>query len=720
MKYLGLLAVLRLLPLLGSAYAQVTDDLAGQAPPPAILPEDDTVGPVGLVDELMLAHSDLTDIMLRQSIGDFDTPDLPFLLTYVDEDNWELIVVMDAFAALLGFEYEEDAVRVAIGRDVQVNVLYGEIYLEAAPSRTQQWIQLYKEKCINVRPGHVAICNYATNLLRQAGVNLSTLGSTTSSRTLSSQNPCNAGSSSLACYYYRLYQDNCIPRHSISRCTTYAAQIESAGYALPTTAPNRDTTPPVITVPRTIIKTTSDPDGARVYYSVSARDGVDGRVSVSCSPRSGSTFDTGYTRVSCTARDSAGNPASRSFYVNVRYNPADTTPPVITVPGTITRTTSDPDGARVYYSVSARDGVDGRVSVSCSPSSDSVFAVGSTTVSCTASDSAGNVRRASFVVNVKLNHMITVPDTITKSTTNPNGLVVEYQVTARDESNIMLSPVCSPASGSLFPARPTTVNCTVEDSSGNVGRASFLVNVLFHVPDDVEFYGGETYIMIFRNSTGAYWSTGTITLGASDTNGAVGMVVSGHTAEIDDPNIYNHRFVSNDASSSPPDTTVVSYNVPVAHVGGSVDAAFILITEPNIIVHDQIRAHDGTIIDVTQGRLADVDRIEPIHIYGINNNGMGTLLFKNATSGSGLANVGISNYASSGGDSGAPIIHYEDDTAHIIGSHVGVLCVFESPSEGQQRINVNGYYYLCDGDTDVFYYTLFSAWENIVDTLDLR
>ncbi|MDA7960632.1 MAG: HYR domain-containing protein, partial [Nitrosopumilus sp.] len=286
-----------LLPLLGSAYAQVTDDLAGQAPPPAILPEDDTVGPVGLVDELMLAHSDLTDIMLRQSIGDFDTPDLPFLLTYVDEDNWELIVVMDAFAALLGFEYEEDAVRVAIGRDVQVNVLYGEIYLEAAPSRTQQWIQLYKEKCINVRPGHVAICNYATNLLRQAGVNLSTLGSTTSSRTLSSQNPCNAGSSSLACYYYRLYQDNCIPRHSISRCTTYAAQIESAGYALPTTAPNRDTTPPVITVPRTIIKTTSDPDGARVYYSVSARDGVDGRVSVSCSPRSGSTFDTGYTRV---------------------------------------------------------------------------------------------------------------------------------------------------------------------------------------------------------------------------------------------------------------------------------------------------------------------------------------------------------------------------------------------------------------------------------------
>ncbi|MDA7973717.1 MAG: HYR domain-containing protein [Nitrosopumilus sp.] len=627
---------------------------------------------------------------------------------------------MDAFAALLGFEYEEDAVRVAIGRDVQVNVLYGEIYLEAAPSRTQQWIQLYKEKCINVRPGHVAICNYATNLLRQAGVNLSTLGSTTSSRTLSSQNPCNAGSSSLACYYYRLYQDNCIPRHSISRCTTYAAQIESAGYALPTTAPNRDTTPPVITVPGTITRTTSDPDGARVYYSVSARDGVDGRVSVSCSPRSGSTFDTGYTRVSCTARDSAGNPASRSFYVNVRYNPADTTPPVITVPGTITRTTSDPDGARVYYSVSARDGVDGRVSVSCSPSSDSVFAVGSTTVSCTASDSAGNVRRASFVVNVKLNHMITVPDTITKSTTNPNGLVVEYQVTARDESNIMLSPVCSPASGSLFPARPTTVNCTVEDSSGNVGRASFLVNVLFHVPDDVEFYGGETYIMIFRNSTGAYWSTGTITLGASDTNGAVGMVVSGHTAEIDDPNIYNHRFVSNDASSSPPDTTVVSYNVPVAHVGGSVDAAFILITEPNIIVHDQIRAHDGTIIDVTQGRLADVDRIEPIHIYGINNNGMGTLLFKNATSGSGLANVGISNYASSGGDSGAPIIHYEDDTAHIIGSHVGVLCVFESPSEGQQRINVNGYYYLCDGDTDVFYYTLFSAWENIVDTLDLR
>ena len=49
-----------------------------------------------------------------------------------------------------------------------------------------------------------------------------------------------------------------------------------------------------------------------------ARDGVDGAVAVSCSPRSGARFRPGRTVVRCEAVDSSGNLAAASFVVHVR------------------------------------------------------------------------------------------------------------------------------------------------------------------------------------------------------------------------------------------------------------------------------------------------------------------------------------------------------------------------------------------------------------------
>lgn len=57
---------------------------------------------------------------------------------------------------------------------------------------------------------------------------------------------------------------------------------------------------------------------ARVRYAVTATDGVDGAVPVSCSPRSGSWFRLGRTSVTCSATDSSGNTATRRFTVTVR------------------------------------------------------------------------------------------------------------------------------------------------------------------------------------------------------------------------------------------------------------------------------------------------------------------------------------------------------------------------------------------------------------------
>jgi len=79
----------------------------------------------------------------------------------------------------------------------------------------------------------------------------------------------------------------------------------------------------------------------------------------------------------------------------------DEVPPVLTTPARIVVDATGPDGAAVSYAASAVDDVDGPVTVTCLPPSGATFAIGTTTVTCTASDSAGNVATASFDVHVK-------------------------------------------------------------------------------------------------------------------------------------------------------------------------------------------------------------------------------------------------------------------------------------------------------------------------------
>src|SRR5207244_4324756 len=63
-----------------------------------------------------------------------------------------------------------------------------------------------------------------------------------------------------------------------------------------------DTTPPVLNLPAKF--STSNPV---VTYTATATDAVDGSLSASCSPPSGSTFPEGATIVQCSATDSRGN-----------------------------------------------------------------------------------------------------------------------------------------------------------------------------------------------------------------------------------------------------------------------------------------------------------------------------------------------------------------------------------------------------------------------------
>jgi hypothetical protein len=139
--------------------------------------------------------------------------------------------------------------------------------------------------------------------------------------------------------------------------------------------------------------------GKVVNFTVSAHDVVSGTFDASCTPQSGSVFPVGARDVTCTATDAAGNTASITFSVTITP-PPDSTPPTITVPANLSVITGSTSGTAVTYAASATDDVDGSVNVSCTPSSGSTFAVGTTTVTCTARDAAGNSATKTFTVTV--------------------------------------------------------------------------------------------------------------------------------------------------------------------------------------------------------------------------------------------------------------------------------------------------------------------------------
>lgn len=100
--------------------------------------------------------------------------------------------------------------------------------------------------------------------------------------------------------------------------------------------------------------------------------------------------------VSAIATDRVGNTA----VTTVGGLSIDRTPPVLTVPDSVTVDASSPAGAGVTYATTATDTLSGPSPVGCNPPSGTTFSIGTTTVTCTVSDAAGNTATRSFPVKV--------------------------------------------------------------------------------------------------------------------------------------------------------------------------------------------------------------------------------------------------------------------------------------------------------------------------------
>ena len=104
--------------------------------------------------------------------------------------------------------------------------------------------------------------------------------------------------------------------------------------------------------------------------------------------------------MTCSVADAAGASDSDGFDVTV----VDTTPPVLAMmPTDRSVTTTDAAGAVVtFIDPTAADVVDADPSVACAPVSGSAFPIGTTPVTCTATDANGNASVGSFDVTVDL------------------------------------------------------------------------------------------------------------------------------------------------------------------------------------------------------------------------------------------------------------------------------------------------------------------------------
>ena len=159
-------------------------------------------------------------------------------------------------------------------------------------------------------------------------------------------------------------------------------------------------TPPAITVPASFTAEADSSAGWTSSWTVSASDAEDDPdPTPSCVPAAGSVLPLGVTTVTCTVADSVGSSVSDHFDVTV----VDTTAPTLRgVPSDIAVTTSDAAGRAVSFTdPTATDAVDASPNVGCAPESGSVFPVGTTEVTCTASDRTGNQSTGTFRVTVR-------------------------------------------------------------------------------------------------------------------------------------------------------------------------------------------------------------------------------------------------------------------------------------------------------------------------------
>ena len=575
------------------------------------------VGPVGIVNELQQAHSDITGIMIDHSNDNYSVADeFVFTMTYVDEVNEELIVILDPILLSLGLQYDPSDIAGLLGNDqIKIRVSYGVFIPEShvdpsSQSQIDSWISLYNSRCSS--PADNALCEaLAFNL------------GTQNHHTLDDNNMWQPPSNST------------VPEPE----------------PIPTPVPEPTPTPTPEPTPNM---------PPRVFFFDDFEDSTLNKWTKSGEPDwRADTFDEG------------------------RLPPNHTS----------TNKVAEADNCDTQCTITLANPVD---------------------------------------LSSAINSTLQFYRYIDRSLDNTEYLKIE--VTTDGESWTQLDK-WSPENGddddkwylenyniTSYNSDAFSIRYTAHMNSAGeeVGIDDVKIISTSATPIVREFYGGDLVQLrqIAEIGGNVDMINGTITIGATKTNGNVGFVTAGHNLQVKAGANMEGIFVG-------PDLLLANSTDPQVVLGQHVDVSFLPITEYDsfTVSTNQIKKLDGTIIDVSTNSTNILVPNLRVDIFGIHTNAQGSVTVTNATTTRNsdivLTNTSISNYDSIYGDSGAPIVATVDGVNHLVGVHMGYICEFTNYADGRSfTVDLTPGSTQCDpSDTP---YKIFSSWENTRTALQLR
>jgi hypothetical protein len=270
------------------------------------------------------------------------------------------------------------------------------------------------------------------------------------------------------------------PTATVVTCSATDSSGNSASDTFTITV--RDNTPPVVAPVTDVSTAATAADGAMVTVSPPSATDAGNIVASDCTAFDPAISVVGTTRfpiaatpVTCNATDDVDNTGTTSFTVTV----FDITAPVFdtTVADFTVEANATGGAENVTFTAPTASDLGQAVPVQCDADpTGSFFPIGTTTVTCTATDLQGNEAIDTFLVTVAdtTPPVLTVPADITVLF----GATVTFEATATDNADADPVVSCSPPSGTVFPLGTTTVNCTATDDEGLTDSGSFTVNVV--------------------------------------------------------------------------------------------------------------------------------------------------------------------------------------------------------------------------------------------------
>jgi gliding motility-associated-like protein len=209
-------------------------------------------------------------------------------------------------------------------------------------------------------------------------------------------------------------------------------------------------------------------------------DNCGGTLTLNTTKNPGTVFNLGTTIVTYTAADAAGNTSTCSFNVTVTDN---TNPVIAGCPSNITVSANASCQATVNWSLpTVSDNCGGTLSLTSTRNPGTIFNLGTTVVTYTASDAVGNISTCSFNVTVQDNTNPVISGCPSNITVNANGscqaIVNWTPPTASDNCTVPISVTSTKNPGTVFSLGTTVVTYTATDAASNTSTCSFNVTVL--------------------------------------------------------------------------------------------------------------------------------------------------------------------------------------------------------------------------------------------------